>query len=206
MAQRKPSTVLLIETDNSLRRVITLGLRQRGMHVVEASSATDISSLHTQQADLLVLDIDSGIYTNWALLDAVGAHPCLSRLPLIVLAWEHTAHTSHHQVCTLTPLTYIAKPFDARTLHDTIEQLVHVHSPVGMLQAEEALLATYVVHTSPSIWPLITAAGLLLAFAGMLLHIAVTVIGLLIIAVALTLWTLERKSEQQAQIMLRPVY
>ena len=202
MAHSKPSTVLLIEADNSLRRIIALGLRQRGMYVVEA---TDISSLHTEQADLLVLDIDSGIYTNWALIEAVHAHPGVSRLPLIVLAWEHTAHISQHQRSALTPLTYMAKPFDARTLQDTIEQLLRVHSS-SVPQGEEALLATYAGHTSPSIWPLITAAGLLLAFAGMLLHIAVTVIGLLIIVVALMLWTLERKSEQQAQIMFRSVY
>jgi DNA-binding response OmpR family regulator len=204
MAQRKLSTVLLVEADNSLRRIIALGLRQRGMHVVEANSSTDIPLLPTEQADVLVLDIDSGIYTNWALIEAVRAHSCLSRLPLIVLAWEHTAHISQYQSCTLTALTYIAKPFDARTLHDTIEQILRVHNSRAP-QGEEALLATYAVHTSPSIWPLITAAGLLLAFAGMLFHIAVTAIGLLILVAALMLWTLERKSEQEAQMLFRSV-
>lgn len=203
MSQRKHFTVLLVEADTLLRRIITLGLQQRGMHVIEASSR-DISSLNTAQPDLLVLDIDSNIHTNWSLIETVRTHPRLSQLPVVVVAWECPAEVSQRQVSVLTQLTYVAKPFDARTLYDTVEQLLLAYTAqknAYISQAEEALLATYSARTSLSIWPIITAAGLLLAFAGMMLQITVTGIGLLVIMVALTLWALEKKPEQGAVVM-----
>src|SRR5437870_9587366 len=54
-------TVLLIEADRSLRRLITLGLQYRGMYVIEASSPTSIPTLQSQLPDVVVLDIDSEV-------------------------------------------------------------------------------------------------------------------------------------------------
>ena len=84
MLQRTGHTVLLIEADRSLRRLIALGLQYRGMHVIEADFSIDVpghftppdfceaqinapSSLEAylqkiveaQQPDIVVLDIDS---------------------------------------------------------------------------------------------------------------------------------------------------
>ena len=51
--------------------------------------------------------------------------------------------------------------------------------------------------STPSIWPLVTAAGLLLAFTGLMIQITITALGLLIVIVALLWWTLGSKSEQK---------
>ena len=53
MSNEKKSTVLLIEPDPVLRRLIVLGLEHRGMRVIEAKSATDMASFDAQQFDLL---------------------------------------------------------------------------------------------------------------------------------------------------------
>ena len=55
------------------------------------------------------------------------------------------------------------------------------------------LLASYSAQAAPSIWPIVTAAGVLLVFIGMMLQIAVTVAGILLVMVALLLWTLGTK-------------
>jgi DNA-binding NtrC family response regulator len=195
MSQGKPSTVLLVEADSSLRRLVALGLQHRGMHVIEASSPAHILSFDARQVDLLVLDLDGNAgrdRTFLASAHAILTHPLLSVVPTILLAWEYPPPLTQN-VAVATELKYLTKPFDARILHETIEQLLlarEADAAAYEARAEELLLATYSRQTAPSLWPIITAAGLLLAFIGMMLQIVITVVGVLIVAVALLLWTL----------------
>ncbi|MBA2391960.1 MAG: hypothetical protein H0V70_04365 [Ktedonobacteraceae bacterium] len=202
MSNEKKSTVLLIEPDPVLRRLMVLGLEHRGMQVIEARSAAHVTAFTKQQFDLLVLDLDGSAGHQRSFLadaDALLVHPQFSSLPTILLAWEYPASISTAQstVTTATPIKYLTKPFDARVLHESINQFLLAQAAEEAKReaiAEEQLLATYEKHTSPSIWPVITAAGLLLAFIGMMLQIAVTIAGLLIVIVALLWWTLESKN------------
>ncbi|HZR43136.1 MAG TPA: hypothetical protein VFB12_23660 [Ktedonobacteraceae bacterium] len=195
------STILLIEADTSLRRLISLGLRHRGVQVIETGSLTTLPISDNQlQPDLLVLDVDSGVRSNWELLEAVQAHPTLSSLPVVILAWEPDSANAMSPVKTTTQyeMTCLTKPFDARALHKTVEQLLSARAArkaAMEARAEAILLASYTSHTAPSIWPFITAAGLLLAVIGMLFQLAITVIGILIVIIALLCWTLGTKPE-----------
>jgi len=191
MSYESKHTVLLIEEDVSLRRLIALGLEYRGMRVVDAYAPGDFSAREVQRADLLVLDVDGGIGSDWSLLSVIASHPYLSTLPMVVLAWEESLPeriaNEHSNISCLT------KPFDARMLHATIDQLL-VESVAQMLSTtpreQEAFLATYGAAPAPTIWPLVTAAGLLLACVGLLGSIAITVVGLLVFMTALLTWTL----------------
>ena len=204
MSQGKKPTVLLIEADASLRRLITLGLQQRGIHVLEISSSTNIPPLDVQQLDMVLLDVDHGARSDWSLVEAERWYPHFTDVPTVVLSWEclipGNLHTSTLPTTT-TPaqVTCLTKPFDARILYATVEQLLAARAAreaAAISQAEEMLLVAYSAHTAPSIWPLITAAGVLLAFVGMMLQVAIAVAGILIVAVALLLWTLGAKPEQ----------
>jgi CheY-like chemotaxis protein len=202
MSNEKKSTVLLIESDPVLRRLIVLGLEHRGMHVIEAKSTTPMASFEGQQLDLLVLDVDgSAGHQRSFLADALLACPQFSSLPTILLAWEYPASIGAAQstVATASPIKYLTKPFDARVLHESINQFLLVQAAeeaAREARAEELLLATYTKQaSSPSIWPVVTAAGLLLAFIGVMLQIALTIVGLLIVVVALLLWTMGSRSE-----------
>src|SRR5690242_6257230 len=117
-------TVLLIEADTSLRRLIALGLQYRGMHVIEASSPTNLPSfdMEVQSPNLVVLDIDGEAGSDHSLLTLAQIHPYLSTLPMIVLAWECLVPVGGVQGSSQTQITCLTKPFDARTLHATIEQ------------------------------------------------------------------------------------
>lgn len=201
MLQGKKPTILLIETDASLRRLITLGLQQHGIHVIEASSPASVASLDIPELDMLVLDIDNGARSDWSPVEAAQRYPHFTDVPTVVLSWEclipanlHTATLS----TTTAPaqVTCLTKPFDARVLHATVEQILAVRAAreaAAIARAEEMLLATYSVQVAPSIWPIVTAAGVLLVFIGMMLQIAVTVAGILIVMIALLLWTLGTK-------------
>ncbi len=191
MSHESKHTVLLIEEDVSLRRLMALGLEYRGMRVVEAYAAGDFSTVEGQQADLLVLDVDGGISSDWSLLEVAASHPYLSTLPMVVLAWEESLperiSNRHSNVSCLT------KPFDARMLHATIEQLLAESAAQEVSttpREQEAFLATHGATPALTIWPLVTAAGLLLACVGLLGSIAITVVGLLVFMAALLTWTL----------------
>ena len=200
MSQASRPTVLLVEADASLRRLIALGLEYRGMNVIEAST---LATLEAQKPDLLVIDVDENTGSDWSLLEVVHAHPYLSTLPVVVLTWECPVVVGvgiEERGPLQGDTTCLSKPFDARALYTTIEELLAAGS-VGRAEREaqvvqeagwrqEALLATRAASAAPSIWPLVTAAGLLLAFIGLMGLFAITAVGLCIVLVSLLWWTL----------------
>lgn len=190
-------SVLLIEADNSLRRLIALGLQYRGMHVIETSSPTDLPILESLQLGLVVLDIDGEAGSNRSLLSTVMQHPYLSTLPMVVLAWDCLVPAGTHQDSPLARVTCLSKPFDARTLQATIEQILGATGEISSASKQEILLAAHSASPAPSIWPLITAVGLLLAFIGLMTQFAISVLGLLIIIVALLWWSLGKKPDHE---------
>jgi DNA-binding NarL/FixJ family response regulator len=227
--------ILLIVADYSLRRLITLGLQYRGMRTIEASSPTSLPAdeIETQPPDLLVLDVDSGVSSDWELLEAVQEHHYLSTLPVVVLAWECPipAEIASEQQGQITCL---AKPFDARTLHARIEQLLAERAEKAaqalaeaqrqQQQEEQAAAAVPAIatpspatpalagraqmHSTASIWPFITAFGLLLAFIGLMVQLTLTGLGILIVLASLLVWTLGTKpqpSSVQVSNRLAPV-
>ena len=192
-------TVLLVEADTSLRRLIAMGLQYRGMHVIEASSPASLPALEEREMDLLILDVDGNAGSNHSLLHAVQAHPLLSTLPAVVLAWECpvlAGVTSKQLDFKLAHATCLTKPFDARSLHTTIEELLATTK-----SEQEIVLASQTTAPAPSIWPLLTAAGLLLAFIGLMGPLILSAIGLCVVFVSLLWWTLGTSVKKEAVAM-----
>jgi CheY-like chemotaxis protein len=202
------STILLIEADPSLRRLMTLGLQHSGMQVVEANSLV-LTPVMAQAYDLLVLDIDCGMASDWSLLEKIQSNPQLAALPIVVLSWDDS-HTSTNAplssstsatamiVPTCSQMILLDKPFDARALYHTIQKLLisrAAQKAAIEALAEARVLAMYSQHAAPSIWPVMTAAGLLLVVVGFLLHVIITIIGMFVVVVALLLWTLGTRPE-----------
>ncbi len=198
MLQGRKHTVLLIEADKSLRRLITLGFQYRGMHVIEASSPTRIPALPSQLPDVVVFDIDGEAGSNHALLSTFQSHPYFSSIPLVVLTWDCLVTDGNHHDSSQTSIMCLAKPFDARTLHTIIEQIQDIGKESNSTSRQELLLAKHAVTSTPSIWPLITAAGLVLSLIGLMTQITISVLGLLVILIALLWWTLGTKTEPES--------
>ncbi len=198
MAYRTGSRVLLVEADPALRRLIALGLQYRGIDVIEASSLAALPApvLEAQRPDVVVIDVDGGVTSDWSLLEAVRANPYLLSLPVVVLAWEPpvpvSAKAASSQLELQESIAYLTKPFDARALHSAVEELLAASVQPEAESSQEIYIATqpHPSTSSPSIWPLITAAGLLIAFIGLLGELAITACGLLIVLVAVLWWAL----------------
>ena len=200
MQQATRHSVLIIEANPSLRRMIALGLQYRGLRVIEAASLASFPESPAIVPDLMVIDIDGEAGNGQMLLAQVAAHPALAALPVVALAWEDhcaaemCAGDTSHSVSSRACLT---KPFDARALHTAIDQLLLDSKGTRAAQGQANYLATRRTAATPSIWPLVTAAGLLLAVIGLMLQIAVAAAGLLIVMMALLCWTLGTKREAE---------
>ena len=185
-----PSTVLVFEPDPSLRRLITLGLLHRNLSVVEVDSLSSLEETKTNSIDLLVLDVDNAVTCDWELLDTI--QPRFASVATIVLAWEPPI-TARSGIAQAKQATFLPKPFDARTLHQTVDDLISARfaeQKAREAQMEATLLAAYSSHPGPSAWPVITAAGLFLLVVGLLLQLALAVVGGLVVVISLLLWTL----------------
>lgn len=202
MSHGTKPTVLLIEADTSLRRLIAMGLQYRGMHVIEASSLASLPTTDEREIDLLVLDVDGNAGSNWSLLHAVQEHFLLSTLPTVVLAWECpvlAGVTSEQRNFQQEQVTCLTKPFDARALHTTIEELLAAAGNAqAIAKAQEIMLVGQSAASAPSIWPLLTAAGLLVAFIGLMGPLVVSAIGLCVVFVSLLWWTLGTGVKKEA--------
>lgn len=202
MSHSFKQTVLLIEADTALRRLISLGLQGHDITVVEALSPAHLPyAVESSPPDLLVLDVDSGIRSDWSLLAEIQAQPELADLPAVVLAWDGLSPDSetrrHLQILASDKVTYMAKPFDARRLHTTIEELLESSAvsqsvAVPLTFAPVTSLASATV-PAPSLCPFITALGLMFAVAGSLVNIAFFLLGIGVVIAALLWWTLGKK-------------
>jgi DNA-binding response OmpR family regulator len=206
MSRGTKPTVLLVEADASLRRLIALGLEYRGLQVIEASSPFRLPSLEAARPDLLVLDVDGSVKSDRSLLATVQAHPYLAALPIVVLAWEClmpagvVGGADEEQGISQAQVTCLTKPFDARALHATIEELLVTNTLQEMAPAQEIFTAAQTAEPAPSIWPLLTAAGLFLAFIGLMGSLAVTFVGLLVVLVSLLWWTVGTKGSARVSV------
>lgn len=216
-------TVLLIEGDVALRRVIALGLQHQGISVLEAASAQQARALLEQHPSLVIQDIDSAVPSDRLLLPELRARDALSETPAVVLAWECSAEVNE-QLAGDGAAVCLAKPFDARRLLDKVELMLETvaarrtqRQAVAALVGEPALVAASVAvapaerqaamvelrevaHTSsPSIWPIVLALGLMLAVSGFLFNLAVVVLGMLIVFGAVLLWGFEPTSPRPGE-------
>jgi len=206
---------------------MVLGLQYRGMSVVEAHSPASLPLVTIEQPSVLVLDVDGDVKSNWSLLPAIQAHPLLSNLPVIVLAWDCPASvlvpqpqpqhsTDQAEMTQAAPtaataataataqITYLTKPFDARALYASIEQILLAQTIQSQTVQEAAQLPVmYAASSAPSMYPMITAAGLLLAFIGLMGLFFLTFVGLAIVLASLLAWTLGTGNQRELQPLVR---
>jgi CheY-like chemotaxis protein len=137
------NTVLLVEGDVALRRVIATGLRQQGMSVLEAASPKQVLALLDQRPSLLVVDVDSGLASDHLLLPALRATDGLAETPAVVLAWDCSPDL-REQMDHDGAAVCLAKPFDARRLFAEAELLLEA---AAQRRVESAVVASVSSHS-----------------------------------------------------------
>ncbi|MEJ2010867.1 MAG: hypothetical protein P8X64_01435 [Anaerolineales bacterium] len=114
-----PETVLLIEPDHQLRRVIAATLEQKGLRVLQASdSGFAIRLLEREDPELMILDLNPSVATDQliaAFLDEDDNLPADEKSrPILITTLDRP---DKQQLQEINPEAVIYKPFDVRYLY-----------------------------------------------------------------------------------------
>ena len=123
----RPRQILIVEDDESLRRIVVRHLRSLGYHVAEADSAeAAVEALEGGlRPDVVILDLNLPGDTGWDLLrgpalDAAGRPPVvITSATTVSPKWLDEFHCAG----------YLPKPFPLETLVATVERLTHPEEP-----------------------------------------------------------------------------
>ena len=113
--------VLLVEDDESLRRILVRHLRAKGYQVDEAPTAEDAERLLAGGPcpHLVILDLNLPGETGWDLLR--GPALAAAGSPPVVVATATTVNPK--RLTEFAVAGYLPKPFPVETLTDVIERL-----------------------------------------------------------------------------------
>jgi DNA-binding response OmpR family regulator len=187
-------SIVVVEADADLGHVVALALEHHGRPIQLYRSLADAWEAVQTAPALVVLDAGPAAPGGWNALAAVERHRLLGTAPVVLLAWEcavdDSAPLGHGaRVC-------LAKPFDARALDEAVAALLSpaqtalVSSGVGAAATEDASVDAEPAQ-SPSVWPMVTAAGGFVSVVGFMVHPSYVVGGLAIMLAAILRWALE---------------
>ena len=120
------STVLVVEDEANVRKLVVVNLISRGYAVLEAKDVQQaLTHLRTTAPDLMVLDIKLPDLTGWDLLAEIAHDPAIElSFPILVM----TASIMEAQVDRdryPNVVDILLKPFSAMKLVSAVERALH---------------------------------------------------------------------------------
>ncbi|OFW28643.1 MAG: Fis family transcriptional regulator [Acidobacteria bacterium RIFCSPLOWO2_02_FULL_65_29] len=119
-----PKTVLMIDDDESLRRVVEYNLHEEGYRVLTAADgATGFQAFQAQPVDLVLTDVRMPEMDGLELLTRIKAMQ--PDLPVIMLTAHGTIHSAV-EAMRLGAFDYLTKPFDREQLKAAVRKALEV--------------------------------------------------------------------------------
>lgn len=117
-----PMRVLIMEDDDSIRRMVTVLLEARGFQVIATSNGQDaLDRAAVQAPDICVLDLAvPGTYDGYEVIQRLRSAPLTARTPIIVLS-ARDEEASRTRVREAGADSFLAKPFSPGALLREIE-------------------------------------------------------------------------------------
>jgi len=116
------STILVVEDEPNVRKLVTVNLAQRGYRVLEAGNGQEArEQLNNQKIALLILDIKLPDLSGWDLLDELSSIESLSTdFPVLVMT---ATPVNRNTVLNQYPSVFeiLVKPFDIDKLITAIQ-------------------------------------------------------------------------------------
>ena len=117
------ATILLVEDEPNIRKVVAVNLVQRGHQVLEAKNGKQaLEHLNVQKPALMVLDIKLPDITGWDILDRITTTPSLfTNLPVLVMT---ASPVDHNIVVNQYPcvVEILVKPFNTVKLLTAVQR------------------------------------------------------------------------------------
>ena len=118
----KQYSVLVVDDDRAISKLIRHNLKDSGIQVVEAATGLDgIRKLHEARVDLIILDLKLPDFNGWGILSLLRMTEPLRQIPVIIVSVEPPDTALIKQ---LRPDYYIQKPFDIRDLLKQVRKVV----------------------------------------------------------------------------------
>jgi CheY-like chemotaxis protein len=117
------STILVVEDEANVRKLVAINLTSRGYKVIEAANGEEaLARLHDQTPSMMVLDIKLPDITGWEILNILDNDPSLpADFPVLVM----TASLGDAHI-DLKPYPHVIevliKPFKTERLISTIQR------------------------------------------------------------------------------------
>ena len=119
----EPTTVLVIDDDQTVVDMIRLGLEAEGMRVVGASDGAEgIELVGRERFDVVVLDIMMPRVDGWMVLMEIRNTPATAGLPVIILSAK-TQDLAKILAFKQGAQQYVTKPFNVAELAARVESL-----------------------------------------------------------------------------------
>jgi CheY-like chemotaxis protein len=114
--------ILLVEDDHAIRETIAELLEEEGYGVTCAANGAEALELLSapEVPSLILLDLMMPVMTGWELREALREDPRLASIPVVVISASRSSETADG----IEAAAYLAKPFDALRLLDTVGRLV----------------------------------------------------------------------------------
>ena len=118
----KQHSVLVVDDDQAMSRLIRHNLEDKDTRVVEAATGLDcIRMLHEARVDLIILDLRLPDFNGWGILSLLRLTEPLRHIPVIMVSVEPPDKVLIEK---LKPDDYIQKPFDMRDLMMRVRRVI----------------------------------------------------------------------------------
>jgi DNA-binding response OmpR family regulator len=109
-AQQEALTVLVVEDDDRIQRLVELVLRGEGYCVLQASDGhRALELIDSEKPDLVILDLMLPLLDGWALREKMREQPATAEIPVILMSAVRNLRETARQ---LQVADYISKPFE----------------------------------------------------------------------------------------------
>src|SRR5262245_8225937 len=113
---------LVVEDDDSIRRVITDVLEERGFQVMCAANGSEaIRRLTVSRPDVVVLDLLMPVMHGWDFMESYTEQTGGEPIPIVVVSVNPALPRSYNR---LGVRSIVAKPFDVDVLLDSVDRAV----------------------------------------------------------------------------------
>jgi len=124
--REKSASVLVVDDDSLVRKLIRANLDGNGTQVIEAATGSEgVMILQQAKIDLVLLDLGLPDTDGWSILASLKATDLLRDIPLIVVS----ANPPDRRLIEQFGLNdYIQKPFDIRDLVLRVRHLIDLRN------------------------------------------------------------------------------